>query len=122
MNEFKDSVSKNGYVRKFYENIKVATQTGAVNRFFITGVSPITMDSLTSGFNIVTHLTHFAEFHDMIGFTEEEVGKLLDMVLEDTNRRAEVLDTMRDWYNGFTILIWRCFFCVSLPKNNNTPK
>ena len=58
INEFKDSVSKNGYVRKFYEVIKTATQQGVVDRVFITGVSPITLDSLTSGFNIITHLTH----------------------------------------------------------------
>lgn len=101
IDDFKEAVSKNGFVRKFYENIKIATQTGVVNRFFITGVSPITMDNITSGFNIVTHLTHFAEFHDMMGFTEEEVGKLLDMVLQDATQRTATLDVMRAWYNGY---------------------
>ena len=99
--EFRTSVSQDGYVRKFYENIKTATQSGAVARFFITGVSPMTLDSLTSGFNIVTHLTHSQQFHDMMGFTEEEVGKLLDFCLEDPNRRDAILQDIKTWYNGY---------------------
>ncbi len=99
--EFRTSVSQDGYVRKFYENIKIATQSGAVGRFFITGVSPMTLDSLTSGFNIVTHLTHSKPFHDMMGFTEDEVGKLLDFCLEDESRREAILQDLKAWYNGY---------------------
>ncbi len=101
LREFKKSVSKDGYVRKFYETIKIATEEGSVLRFFITGVSPITLDSLTSGFNIVTHLTHKRAFHDMAGFTEAQVGELLDMVLQDTTRRQAIIDDMKNWYNGY---------------------
>ena len=101
LREFKKSVSQDGYVRKFYENIKTATQEGSVNRFFITGVSPITLDSLTSGFNIVTHLTHSKPFHDMMGFTEDEVGKLLDLTLEDETHRQGIMADIKSWYNGY---------------------
>ncbi|MCS6796842.1 MAG: AAA family ATPase, partial [Raineya sp.] len=71
LDEFKKTVSLNGYVRKFYETIKNATQQGIVDRFFITGVSPITLDSLTSGFNIVSHLTLHKDFETMMGFEEK---------------------------------------------------
>jgi hypothetical protein len=101
LSEFRTSVSQDGYVRKFYENIKTATQEGIIARFFITGVSPITLDGLTSGFNIVTHLTHAEEFHTMMGFTEEEVGELLDMCLEDATRRETILQDVKMWYNGY---------------------
>jgi hypothetical protein len=101
MAEFRHSVSQDGYVRKFYENIKIATQSGRLERIFITGVSPMTLDSLTSGFNIITHLTHTEEFHDMMGFTESEVGKLLDECLEDTSRREAILNDLKIWYNGY---------------------
>jgi hypothetical protein len=101
LEEFRGSVSQDGYIRKFYENIKIATQSGIINRFFITGVSPMTLDSLTSGFNIVTHLTHAEEFHNMMGFTEEEVAILLDLCLEDENRRETILQDLRNWYNGY---------------------
>ena len=101
LTEFKKSVSEDGYVRKFYETIKIGTQQGFIDRFFITGVSPITMDSLTSGFNIVKHLTGKEEFHNMMGFSEEEVKVLLDLVLEDKDRMETILEDMRLWYNGY---------------------
>jgi len=101
INEFKDSVSKNGYVRKFYEAIKNATQQGVVARVFITGVSPITLDSLTSGFNIIKHLTHKAEFETLMGFTENEVKQLLNLVLVDKSRENEIMQELKRWYNGY---------------------
>lgn len=99
--EFKSSVSRDGYVRKFYETIKVATEDGSVGRFFITGVSPITLDSLTSGFNIVKHLTHSFEFNELAGFTEDNVKTLLELVLEDKTRLTTILQDMKWWYNGY---------------------
>jgi len=99
--EFKDSVSKNGYVRKFYEVIKTATQQGVVARVFVTGVSPITLDSLTSGFNIITHLTHEKEFEHLMGFTENEVKQLLNLILIDKNREQEIMQELKRWYNGY---------------------
>ena len=53
---FKSLVSKNGKVRKWYEVLKEGTES-VVDRIFITGVAPITLDSMTSGFNISTDLT-----------------------------------------------------------------
>ena len=99
--EFKDSVSKNGYVRKFYEVIKTATQQGVVARVFVTGVSPITLDSLTSGFNIIKHLTHKAEFETLMGFTEQEVKELLNLVLVDKSKEQEIMQELKRWYNGY---------------------
>ncbi|MCS6796343.1 MAG: ATP-binding protein [Raineya sp.] len=101
LEEFKQTVSQNGYVWKFYEVIKNATQQGIVDRFFITGVSPITLDSLTSGFNIVTHLTHEELFETMMGFSEQEVRNLLNMVLQDTSRADKIMQDLRDYYNGY---------------------
>jgi hypothetical protein len=88
-------------VRKFYETIKIATQQGFIDRFFITGVSPITLDSLTSGFNIVKHLSGKEEFHDMMGFSEQEVENLLDSVLEDKDRLPIIMQDLKLWYNGY---------------------
>ena len=101
LTEFKSSVSKDGYVRKFYESIKIATEDGSIGRFFITGVSPITLDSLTSGFNIVKHLTHSLEFNDLAGFTEDNVKTLLELVLEDKSRLTTIMKDMKLWYNGY---------------------
>ena len=101
LNEFKRSVSQDGYIRKFYEAIKIATQQGFVDRFFITGVSPVTMDSLTSGFNIGKHLSSSKKFHDVMGFREDEVRELLNLVLEDKSREEQIMSDLKNWYNGY---------------------
>ena len=101
LSEFKRSVSQDGYIRKFYEAIKIATQQGFVDRFFITGVSPVTMDGLTSGFNIGTHLSGDEEFHDLMGFTEKEVRELLNLVLTDKSKESIIMNDLKAWYNGY---------------------
>ena len=74
-NQFKSLVSKNGKVRKWYEILKKGTES-VVDRIFITGVAPITLDSLTSGFNISSDKTQDREFNEMMGFTEKELSKI----------------------------------------------
>ncbi len=99
--EFKSSVTQDGYIRKFYEAIKIATQQGFVDRFFITGVSPITLDGLTSGFNIGKHLSGKKEFHDLMGFSEAETSSLLDLVLKDKTAATDIMNDLKNWYNGY---------------------
>ncbi|MCC5944649.1 MAG: AAA family ATPase, partial [Bernardetiaceae bacterium] len=101
LNKFQSAVSQNGYVRKFYEAIKTATQQGIVDRIFITGVAPLTLDSLTSGFNISTFLNEEVAFHDMMGFTEEQVAQIIDLILEDKSKKNELLKDLQYWYNGY---------------------
>ena len=77
---FKAIVGRSGFVRNFYEMVKDAANTGVVNRFFAMGVSPLTIDSLTSGFNITTSLGQELEFHDLMGFRQTEVTHILQQV------------------------------------------
>ncbi|NEW59924.1 AAA family ATPase [Sulfurovum sp. bin170] len=97
-------VSKGGFVRSFYEAIKGATQTGTVQKMFITGVTPITLDSLSSGFNIVKHITYRKEFNDLAGFTQKEVEYSLEESIfrrcKDIDR-DELLEKIKTWYNGY---------------------
>ena len=74
-NQFKELVSKNGKVRKWYEILKEGTES-VIDRIFITGVTPITLDSLTSGFNISSDKTQTASFNEMMGFTEKELNTM----------------------------------------------
>ena len=101
LSEFKRSVSEDGYIRKFYEAIKTATKNGFVDRFFITGVSPITMDGLTSGFNVGSHISSVKKFHNMMGFAEHEVRDLLNLVLSDKSREEAIMLDLKNWYNGY---------------------
>ncbi|MEM6697625.1 MAG: AAA family ATPase, partial [Bacteroidota bacterium] len=99
--DFIKMVGQNGFVRKFYEAIKVGTHSGAIDRLFVTGVSPITLDSLTSGFNIATNISTYEEFNAMIGFKEEEVQDILRGIEVPDNQLVDILDLMRNWYNGY---------------------
>ena len=65
-----------GYLRAFFNKVKARTYS-SIERCFITGVSPVTMDDLTSGFNIGTNYSLTQEFNQMMRFTEEEVREML---------------------------------------------
>ena len=98
---FAKSVTENGFVRKFYETIKVATRDKIVDRLFITGVSPVTLDSMTSGFNIGTHLSLHPNFHGMMGFEEHEVEGILKGIGIKKADLPTVLNDLRAWYDGY---------------------
>jgi Predicted AAA-ATPase/PD-(D/E)XK nuclease superfamily len=99
--EFKDIVSKNGYVRKFYEVLKSETNIGNIARIFLTGVAPVTLDSMTSGFNITTDISLRTRFHNMMGFTEAEVLDLLHQLGISEAESVEKLTVLRNWYDGY---------------------
>ena len=93
-------VSKNGKVRKWYEVLKEGTET-VIDRIFITGVAPITLDSLTSGFNIGSDITRDEEFNEMLGFTEQELIKLMDEQNISKEKQLELLPIMKENYDGY---------------------
>lgn len=99
---FQKIMGKGGFVRSFYEVLKTATQRGTLNRLFITGVTPIMLDSMTSGFNIGQNLSLHEDFNAAIGFTEAEVTTLLQPLTEQCDTPlVQLLTDSRDWYNGY---------------------
>ena len=95
-----------GFYRNFFATLKdgAGHSHGGLERMFITGVSPITMDDVTSGFNIGKNISLHPEFNDMLGFTEEEVQALLEIYRDYGVFDQEVeaaLEVMREWYNGY---------------------
>ena len=99
---FSDIISHNGFVRKFYEAIKAATGDGVVDRLFVTGVTPITLDSLTSGFNIAQNLSTRKATNAMMGFTEQEVVGLTEAMNSFGQMQGDTAITyLRQWYNGY---------------------
>ncbi len=95
-----------GFYRNFFAALKggAGRSGGGLERLFITGVSPITLDDVTSGFNIGKNISLEPGFNAMLGFTEAEVRGLLRIY-----RKAGVfsldedaaLDVMREWYDGY---------------------
>ena len=97
---FKNLVSKNGKVRKWYEILKEGTES-VVDRIFITGVAPITLDSMTSGFNIIFDLTQDRSFNEMMGFTTEELIKIMETQEISKKEQEELLPIMKENYDGY---------------------
>ncbi len=101
LRHFQDIVTGNGWVRKFYETIKQATGQGIVERIFMTGVSPITLDSLTSGFNVSANLSLDPRFGGLMGFTAAECIGILRRVGVSDEKLPVVMDDLQSWYNGY---------------------
>ena len=97
---FKDLVSKNGKVRKWYEILKKGTES-VVDRIFITGVAPITLDGMTSGFNIVSDITRDFRFNEMMGFTKKELIEMMEYQGITSEKIDELLPVMKENYDGY---------------------
>ena len=97
-----------GFIREFFNIIKAAT-TGpdaAIDRLFITGVSPVTMDDVTSGFNIGMNISMNPEFNSIIGFSTEEVRRMIgyyksEGALPEAVTVDDLLEEMRPWYDNY---------------------
>ena len=94
-------LGSSGFVRAFYEVIKenLEGMNPPVGRFFATGVAPITLDSLTSGFNIATKLTNNPIFTSMCGLTEEEVKYAIKE--SGVPNPEETFNEMKENYDGY---------------------
>ena len=94
-----------GFYRSFFATLKAgAGQGGGIERLFITGVSPITIDDVTSGFNIGTNISLMPEFNELLGFTEAEVRGVLETYREHGALDQEVDEAMAimgEWYDGY---------------------
>ena len=104
-NQFKNLVSKNGKVRKWYEILKKGTES-VIDRIFITGVAPITLDSLTSGFNIGSDKTQNDNFNEMMGFTEKELIDLMKEQCITEKEQEEILPIMKENYDGYRFSLY----------------
>ena len=90
-----------GFYRDIFKKFK-----GSFERIFITGVSPVTLDDVTSGFNIGWHISTKAEFNQMLGFSTEDVRELLTYYQQQgrlpTDADVEVMiSEMKPWYDNY---------------------
>jgi len=96
---FQGIIGRTGFVRKFYEMIKNAANDGIANRFFATGVSPLTIDAMTSGFNISSSISLELDFHDLMGFRESEVAGILRKVGASEDNLPALLDDNKSTFD-----------------------
>ena len=100
-NTYESILHGEGFVKVFYKAIKDATMDN-INRIFMTGVSPIMLDDLTSGFNITRNYTLDERLNGMMGFTKEELLSVIDQVsINDINLKNKICEDMTTYYNGY---------------------
>ena len=101
-----------GFYRDIFKIFK-----GMFKRIFLTGVSPVTLDDLTSGFNIASNISTDFRFNDMLGFTTSDVRAMVTYykdagLLPATRTADDIVEEMRPWYDNY------CFAKQSLAGEN----
>jgi len=104
--EYKRITRQAGYFKQFFTNLKLLTSGSGsgLARMFITGVSPVTMDDVTSGFNIGTNISTNPIFNKVLGFTDKDVNEILDYYIsvgELKINKNEALTIIKKWYNNY---------------------
>ncbi len=104
------SVINDGFVRTFYATLKAGAGLGTVARMFITGVTPLMLDDLSSGFNISSNASMDPALNTLAGFTRSDVHRALDEFLAarptiaqlpELGDRNRLLDTLEQHYDGY---------------------
>ena len=104
--EYQKLTHGEGFFRAFFNVLKSGTSgpDAPISRLFMTGVSPITLDDVTSGFNIAGNISLDPGINDMLGFTRGEVETMIEYYRQAGkihHPTAELLPLMRRWYNRY---------------------
>lgn len=119
LEDYKSETHGTGYLRSFFDTVKAGTDS-TIKRCFVTGVSPVTMDDLTSGFNIGTNYSLSPQFNEMTGFNEEEVREMLDYyatTCEFHHSTDELIAAMKPWYDNYCFAEER-YGCTTMYNSN----
>ncbi|MCY6355111.1 ATP-binding protein [Clostridium sp. ZS2-4] len=104
-NTYESLMHGEGLVKAFYKAIKDATMDN-FTRLFMTGVSPIMLDDLTSGFNITENLSLRPDVNDIMGFTENELREIIQSLkIGEFTDEEIVISDMKKYYNGYLFSI-----------------
>ena len=102
-------VYEEGPLKTLFKAVKASTDGSGFDRSFITGVSPVVMSDITSGYNIAENIYLNPVFNDLCGFHEAEIEKALKTIAKKCGFKekdaAEALDIMRTYYNGYAFSV-----------------
>ena len=102
-----------GFYRELFKKFKVGFE-----RIFLTGVSPVTLDDLTSGFNIASYVSQDSKYNQLLGFSEVDVKEMIKyyhsvgMIKGDLQQQTDyIISTIKPWCNNY------CFSLRSFENN-----
>ena len=97
-------IGADGPFKRLMKQVKAATEGRGVERLFLTGVTPLVLSDLTSGLNIAENVSLEESLNALCGFTDEEVGGLLEKIAAERGGDVsvdEAKEVLRTWYNGY---------------------
>lgn len=103
---FRDLTHASGFYREYFKQFK-----GMFDRIFMMGVSPVTLDDLSSGYNIDWNISTDERFNAMMGFSESEVREMLLYYRKNDLLQGDIetmITEMKPWYDNY------CFARMSL--------
>ncbi|WP_346710387.1 ATP-binding protein [Phocaeicola salanitronis] len=98
---FRNLTHASGFYREYFKIFKAM-----FSRVFLIGVSPVTLDDLSSGYNIDWNISQAPEFNHMLGFSESDVCTMFHYYQDNGKLRADVdieamMAEMKPWYNNY---------------------
>jgi hypothetical protein len=106
LRRYEDLVKSEGMFRSLFKAVKAATNGQGLDRIFITGVSPIVLSDVSSGFNIAGNIYLWPNFNNVCGFSEAEIATTLHTIIQErglpAEKAEEALAVMRAFYNGYS--------------------
>ncbi|MCP4657693.1 MAG: AAA family ATPase [bacterium] len=128
--------AKAGPYKQLFKSVKSATEGQGLERVFVTGVSPVALNDLTSGFNNSEDVSLEPALGSLCGFRDKEISDLLEPIAAERSLSPEAVDEaagiMRTWYNGYRFteemdeLVYNptnaLYFLKYLYRNGKPPK
>ncbi|ETR67330.1 MAG: AAA-ATPase-like protein, partial [Candidatus Magnetoglobus multicellularis str. Araruama] len=102
-------VKKDGPLKTLFKALKAGTNSDGFDKTFITGVAPVVMSDITSGYNIALNKYLDLRFHQLCGFTSDEIKQCLKEIVLECDMPPDMTDKayqlMKTYYNGYRFCI-----------------
>ena len=107
-----------GILRTLFKAVKASKSDSIFDRIFITGVSPVVLSDITSGYNIAENIYFHPKLNDLCGFREHEIKEVIKKIVKErgfnVEKINEILGLMKTYYNGYC-------FTYNISKNIYNP-
>ena len=102
---YESLVHGDGLLKTLFKAVKASASNSLFDRTFITGVSPVVMSDITSGYNIAKNIYLYPEFNDLCGIAEQEIQDSIYKIINERDMKdlqaKSTLEIMRIYYNGY---------------------
>ena len=101
----KGDATRESFLKAFFKSFKAGLADGSVGRTYFTGVLPITLDDLSSGFNVGTVVSLRSDMLGLVGFSKSQTERYVDDIFAEHGLPAElkptVIGDLERFYDGY---------------------